>query len=320
VIRVGRRALRNRLMLVIAGLAFIGIFAFGIPFPIIIAGAALIGWIGAATRPELFQAQPHGGKGASGDLVDDLAPATPHDGLGFGRAMRIIGICGVLWIAPVLALGLMLGWNTVFTPIAVFFSKMAVVTFGGAYAVLAYVAQQAVETHQWLKPGEMLDGLALAETTPGPLILVLVYVGFLAAFRDPGTLPPLAAGMIGATLTTWVTFVPCFLWIFLGAPYVEKLSGNRIVSGALTAVTAAVVGVILNLAIWFGLHTLFGKVGQIQAGPMDMPWPVWSSLDPAAAVLSLIALVAVFRFRIGLIPTLALCGGLGLLWQILRWV
>jgi chromate transporter len=168
-----------------------------------------------------------------------------------------------------------------------------------------------VETYQWLKPGEMLDGLALAETTPGPLILVLVYVGFLAAFRDPGVLSPLAAGVLGATLTTWVTFVPCFLWIFLGAPYIERLSGNKQIAAALTAVTAAVVGVILNLAVWFGLHTLFREVGALAAGPLNLAWPVWSSVDPFAVILSLVAVVALFRFRIGMIPTLALCGALG---------
>jgi chromate transporter len=314
VIRIGRRALRNRLMLGIAAAAFVSIFAFGIPFPIIIAVAAMIGWIGVGLRPDLFVASSHGGKPA-GVVDDHLMQTTAAADLGAMRALRIIAVCGALWAAPVLLLGLTLGWSTVFTPIATFFSKMAVVTFGGAYAVLAYVAQQAVETHQWLKPGEMLDGLALAETTPGPLILVLVYVGFLAAFRDPGVLSPLAAGVVGATLTTWVTFVPCFLWIFLGAPYIERLAGNKAVSGALTAVTAAVVGVILNLAIWFGLHMLFRKVGQIQAGPLDMARPDWASLDPAAAALSLVAMAALFRFKIGMIPTLALCGALGFLWQ-----
>ncbi len=168
----------------------------------------------------------------------------------------------------------------------------------------------------WLAEArEMLDGLALAETTPGPLILVLVYVGYLAAFRDPGSLAPLTAGLLGATLTTWVTFVPCFLWIFLGAPYIERLAGNRALSGALTAVTAAVVGVILNLAVWFGLHTLFTKMGQLRVGPVDLPWPHWASLDPAAAVLALVAMLAMFRFRLGMLPTLALCGGLGFLWR-----
>ena len=314
-LRVGRRALKNRIMQVIAGLAFLGIFAFGIPFPVIIAAAALIGWQGTKARPDWFQAGGHGGAKAASAQPPELTISTNPVDLGPRRAFRVITICGALWLAPVLVIGLSLGWNTVFLPIAAFFSKMAVVTFGGAYAVLAYVAQQAVETHGWLKPGEMLDGLALAETTPGPLILVLVYVGYLAAFRDPGSLAPLTAGLLGATLTTWVTFVPCFLWIFLGAPYIERLAGNRALSGALTAVTAAVVGVILNLAVWFGLHTLFAKMGALRLGPLDVPWPQWTSLDPAAAVLAVVAMLAMFRFRLGMLPTLALCGALGFLWR-----
>ena len=174
-------------------------------------------------------------------------------------SLKIAGVCLVLWLGPVLALLLTVGPDDVFSHIAVFFSKMAVVTFGGAYAVLAYVAQAAVETYGWLRPGEMLDGLGMAETTPGPLIMVVQFVGFMGAFRDPGSLPPLLAGALGGVLTTWVTFVPCFLWIFVGAPFVETLRGNKALSSALSAITAAVVGVILNLAIWFALHTLFGR-------------------------------------------------------------
>lgn len=311
VIRVGRRALKNRVMVAIAAAAFVAIFAFSAPFPVIVFAAGLIGWIGAKSRPDLFGNGGHGGGKSDAVLDAILDTAPPKVDLGPVRALKVIAICGALWAAPVVLLGLVFGWKSVFIPIAAFFSKMAVVTFGGAYAVLAYVAQQAVETYQWLKPGEMLDGLAMAETTPGPLILVLVYVGFLAAFRDPGMLPPLASGILGATLTTWVTFVPCFLWIFLGAPYIERLSGNRALSGALSAVTAAVVGVILNLAIWFGLHVLFREVGELQAGPVAMSWPVWSSLDWRAALLALIAMLAMFRFRLGMIPTLALSAVLG---------
>lgn len=315
VIRVGKRALKNRAMVALAGLSFVAIFAFDAPFPLIVLAAGLIGWLGSRVRPDLFAGGGHGG-GKSDALIDQILDrAPPKTDLGLGRALKVIAVCGALWVTPVLLLGLMFGWSSVFLPIAAFFSKMAVVTFGGAYAVLAYVAQQAVETYQWLKPGEMLDGLALAETTPGPLILVLVYVGFLAAFRDPGLLSPLAAGLIGATLTTWVTFVPCFLWIFLGAPYVERLSGNKAISAALTAVTASVVGVILNLAVWFGLHTLFARVSTLRAGPLDMAWPDVKSLDPAAALLSLIAVLALFRLKLGMIPTLALCGALGFVWR-----
>jgi chromate transporter len=306
VLRVGKRALKNNAMQGIALASFVAIFVFDAPFPLIVLGAGMIGYIGAKHWPEVFKAGGHGG------VVDAVSAVGQGAEPTLARALKVIGIGGVLWAAPVLVLGMMLGWGTVFTPIAAFFSKMAVVTFGGAYAVLAYVAQQAVEHYAWLKPGEMLDGLALAETTPGPLILVLVYVGFLAAFRDPGVLSPLGAGVLGASLTTWVTFVPCFLWIFLGAPYIERLAGNRALSGALSAVTAAVVGVILNLALWFGLHTLFSVVGTWKAGPLSLPMPQLSSLDPLALALALVALVALFRLRLGMIPTLALCGGLGL--------
>jgi len=318
VIRVGKRALKNAAMLAIAGASFVAIFAFGMPFPVIIALAAVTGWLGHRFRPDLFQAAAHGGKkkGGAGGVVDAMLEAEGSKApLGPARALKVIGLCGALWAGPVLLIGALLGWKSVFIPIAAFFSKMAVVTFGGAYAVLAYVAQQAVEHYQWLRPGEMLDGLALAETTPGPLILVLVYVGFLAAFRDPGVLSPLGAGMLGATLTTWVTFVPCFLWIFLGAPYIERLAGNRALSGALSAVTAAVVGVILNLALWFGLHTLFRVVQTVTFGPLGMPWPEAASLDAAAAALAGVAMLAMFRFRLGMVPTLALCGTLGMLWR-----
>ncbi|MCA0400297.1 MAG: chromate efflux transporter [Proteobacteria bacterium] len=308
-IRVGRRALANGAMLAIAAAAFLAIFAFNAPFPLVVLAAALVGWAGSHVKPALFVAGGHGG-GAPEDRLSGM-PVREGD-LGLARALKVIGICGALWIAPVLLLGQLLGWSSVFMPIAVFFSKMAVVTFGGAYAVLSYVAQQAVENLNWLKPGEMLDGLAMAETTPGPLILVLVYVGFLAAFRDPGILSPLAAGVTGAALTTWVTFIPCFLWIFLGAPHVERLSGNRAIAAALRAVTAAVVGVILNLAVWFALHTLFREVGAVKAGLLDLPMPAWRSLDPWAALLALVALFSLFRLKLGMIPTLALCAGLGL--------
>jgi chromate transporter len=194
---------------------------------------------------------------------------------------------------------------------------MAVVTFGGAYAVLAYVAQQAVETYGWLEPGEMLDGLGLAETTPGPLIMVVQFVGFMAAFRDPGTLHPLVAGTLGGLLTTWVTFVPCFLWIFLGAPFVEALRGNRPLEGALAAITAAVVGVIFNLAIWFALHVLFAQLNEIRLPGMTLDVPMPGSLRVASLVLTIGALLAVFRFNAGMIPVLGACASLGVAYHLL---
>jgi len=296
-IRVARRALKTRAHLAVAGAAFLALFAFSLPFPLVIATAALAGWLIPAFRPVA----------ADGEEADD-APARSG---GWVRMLATLAAGLGLWALPVLGLAMIFGVQSVFVPIAAFFSKMAVVTFGGAYAVLAYVAQQAVEIYGWLRPGEMLDGLALAETTPGPLILVLVYVGFLAAFRDPGPLSPLVSGVIGASLTTWVTFVPCFLWIFLGAPHVERLRRNRALSGALSAVTAAVVGVILNLAIWFGLHVLFREVGKLRLGLLEFAWPNLASLDLAAAGLAALAMLAMFRFRLGMVPTLALCGGLG---------
>ena len=188
---------------------------------------------------------------------------------------------------------------------------MAMVTFGGAYAVLAYVAQQAVEHYHWLKPGEMLDGLGMAETTPGPLIMVLQFVGFMAAFRDPGGLSPMLAGTLGGLLATWVTFTPCFLWIFLGAPFVEKLRGNKSLNAALSAITAAVVGVILNLAIWFAIHTVFRQTVPVRAFPLSFDAPVLTSVDGWALALSVAAAVAIFRFKVGMIPTLAACCAAG---------
>jgi chromate transporter len=197
------------------------------------------------------------------------------------------------------------GSGNVLSQIAVFFSKMAMVTFGGAYAVLAYVAQQAVEHYGWLQPGEMLDGLGMAETTPGPLIMVLQFVGFMAAFRDAGGLPPMLAGTLGGLLATWVTFTPCFLWIFLGAPYVEKLRGNRALNAALSAITAAVVGVVLNLAIWFAVHTLFRQTIPVRTFPLSFDAPNLWSVDAWALALSVAAAVAIFRLKAGMIPTLA---------------
>ncbi|WP_112662397.1 chromate efflux transporter [Microvirga flavescens] len=319
VIRIGRRALKGRLMVALAAAAFIAIYALHVPFPLIILVAGLIGYAGARLAPDLFVSQPEKASAGNGAIIDALldsgrAGVEPT----LGHALKTLAIWGGLWVAPIILLGVIFGWHSVYATIAAFFSKMAVVTFGGAYAVLAYVAQQAVETYGWLKPGEMLDGLALAETTPGPLILVLTYVGFLAAFRDPGGVSALTGGIIGAMLTTWVTFAPCFLWIFLGAPYVERLRSNVALSGALAAITAAVVGVILNLALWFGLHVLFRSVTELDLGPLSPAWPVWSSVDPFALALSLVAVVALFRLKLGMVATLALCAVLGFAVQFVR--
>src|SRR5437588_125526 len=200
-----------------------------------------------------------------------------------------------------------------FAAIGLFFSKMAVVTFGGAYAVLAYMAQQAVEHYGWLRPGEMLDGLGMAETTPGPLIMVVQFVGFMAAYRDPGSLPPLLAGTLGGLLATWTTFVPCWLWIGLGAPFIERLRDNKPLSGALAGITAAVVGVILNLAIWFALHTIFRETMPLRWHGLGFDMPIVASINPWALILSLAAIVAIFRFKAGTIQTLAACSAAGVL-------
>jgi chromate transporter len=315
VFRIGRRALRNNVMLALAAAAFVGIFFLNIPFPIIIFGAALLGFAGARNGIAAFQiGGGHGGSKQDGAVVDSLLgeelPA--HARPTVARALRASGIWLVLWLTPVVALILTIGSADVFSQIAVFFSKMAVVTFGGAYAVLAYVAQQAVENYAWLKPGEMLDGLGMAETTPGPLIMVLQFVGFMAAFRDAGSLPPMLAGTLGGLLATWVTFVPSFLWIFLGAPFIEALRGNKALNGALSAITAAVVGVVLNLAVWFAIHTVFREVDPVRLFPLTFDAPRLSSVNPWALALSVAAIIAIFRLKIGMIPTLIGCSGAGL--------
>jgi chromate transporter len=315
VIRIGKRALKNQAMIAIAALSFVAIFALQVPFPLIILGAAIIGYLGTRFAPSLFEAAGHAATSkVSGPFVELREPATDRSWTG---ALRVIALWGGIWAAPVAVAALVFGPASVFMDIAQFFSKMAVVTFGGAYAVLAYVAQEAVALPAsgglgWLKPGEMLDGLALAETTPGPLILVLTYVGFLAAFRAPPGIDPLFAGVLGATLTTWVTFAPCFLFIFLGAPYIEQLRSNRALSAALAAITAAVVGVVLNLAIWFALHVLFREVGTFTLGPLAFASPRLGTVDWAAVALGLAAMLAVLRFKLGMLPTLAGCalGGL----------
>lgn len=319
-LRIGRRALRNRILVGIAAAAFVAIYMLDVAFPLIVLGAAAIGWLGSRVMPAAFQGGGGHGKtaGAGQDrtgIVDvmfergELEHARPLR----RRALRVLATWLPIWLGPVFILWALTGPGSVWMEIGRFFSTMAVVTFGGAYAVLAYVAQAAVETFGWLAPGEMVDGLGLAETTPGPLIMVLQFVGFLAAFRDPGPLDPLVAGCLGALLTTWVTFAPCFLWIFLGAPYIEALRGNHALNAALSAITAAVVGVVLNLALWFSLHVLFREVREwsILGGGPDLP--ILSTLDWRAAVLATAAMLAMFRFKVGMVPTLAGCGAAGLL-------
>jgi chromate transporter len=309
VLRVGKRALKNSFMIGLSIASFIAIFAFQVPFPIIIICAGLIGFFGVRLRPDLFAYKGH--EGGKSDNKPSLILETHEITPSFKRSASIILIGASVWIAPILLLGSIFGSKTIFVPLAIFFSKMAVVTFGGAYAVLSYVAQEAVTQLNWLTPKEMLDGLALAETTPGPLILVLVYVGFIASFRAVSGTDPLIAAMIGGTLTTWVTFVPCFIWIFLGAPYVEKLRSNLALSGALSAITAAVIGVLANLALWFALNTLFKQMGEFNFGAFKIIWPYWASLDVYASLIALVAGFMLLRFKLGMASTLGLCALLG---------
>ncbi len=275
--RLGQRTLKTPSQKALACLAFAAIFLVDAPFPAVVFAAGLIGWFGVAhfAPPSLVATETPAGS----DMVG-------------GRSLLPAAICALLWLTPLAVLMARFGPEDVYAQIALFFSKTALVTFGGAYAVLAYVAQQAVERFHWLDATEMLDGLGMAETTPGPLIMVLQFVGFMAAFRHPGALPPLVAGALGGTLATYVTFIPCFVWIFLGAPFVERLRGVPALSGALAGIAAAVVGVIANLSVWFAIHFLFHDHWSPAPG---LELPVIASLDPAALALSLAIAAALWR-------------------------
>src|SRR5471030_310743 len=298
-IRIGKRALKTSVLLGIAAAAFVGIFFLALPFPLIVAAAALIGYLVARQSPGLL--------GLAGKPIDVPPPAKDR-----WRQFAIASLVGLLvWWAPIALAALILGPQHVLVSIGIFFSKLAVVSFGGAYALLAYMAQQAVETYGWMTAPEMVDGLGLAETTPGPLILVTQFVGFLAAFREAAPFSPITAGVLGAAMTTWVTFVPPMLWIFAGAPFIERLRANRELSGSLAAITAAVVGVILNLSVWFALNVLFGKLTEMHLGPMR-----WFAFDPLAldiraAVLACIAAVLAFGFHRSLIEVVLAMAALG---------
>jgi chromate transporter len=307
VVRIGSRALRSNPQRAVAAAAFLALFVFGVPFPVVVIGAGLIGYVAGRGGSQAFSPGGHGGaKGVVADADSALGVELPDHARGH-RTLGIAAMLLALWLVPVAALVILA--PGVFADVSIFFSRMAVVTFGGAYAVLAYVAQAAVEHYGWLQPGEMLDGLGLAETTPGPLIIVTQFVGFLAGYRHAGALDPLLAGTIAGLLTTWVTFLPCFVWIFAGAPYVERLRTNRALAGALSAITAAVVGVVLNLALWFVLHFWFGRV---VAGPFGLQLPDLASLDGRAVLLSVAALIAAFSFKLGVLPLLGLSALAGL--------
>jgi chromate transporter len=299
-IRIGKRALKTSVLMGLAAAAFFGIFVFDLPFPLIVATAALVGYLVAQNHPQRM--------GLPEKASPSVKPA-PGRWQQAGVA-TLIGL--VTWWAPVALIVLTLGPDHVLVSIGLFFSKLAVVTFGGAYAVLAYMAQQAVDSNHWLTAPEMVDALGLAETTPGPLILVTQFVGFLAAFRAPAPFSPVTAGILGAALTTWVTFVPSLLWIFAFAPFIEQLHSSSRLAGALAAITGAVVGVILNLSVWFALHVLFGKVTEMHTGPLR-----WYAFDPLAldlkaAALAAIAAVLAFKLHRGLIEVIVVMAALGI--------
>jgi chromate transporter len=304
VIRIGRRALKNATMWTLAAVAFVAIFFLRVPFPLIVAGAALAGFLGGKFSPEKFPATAGHSAARSGTVIDDAHDSPAHTRPSLARAVKVIAVSLALWWAPVIAAGAWQGWDGVLAREGIFFSKAAMVTFGGAYAVLPYVGQQAVDHYHWLGTTQMLDGLGLAETTPGPLIMVVQFVGFLGGWNQPGALSPVAAATLGAAITTWTTFVPCFLWIFLGAPHIEQLRGNVRLGATLTAVTAAVVGVVLNLAVWFGLHVFFPHGGASVA-----------ATDWFAVAVSAAAFVAMQRFKVGIVPVVLASGALGLGWS-----
>lgn len=294
-LKVAQRALNGWGDWLIAGGAFAAIFLFKVPFPLIILTAALVGFW----------------RGSGGGVAPAPEAEAASQQITFAQTGRTVAIWLAVWLVPLGAIAILLGPGHVLTQAGWFFSKLAVVTFGGAYAVLAYMAQEAVQNYGWLKPGEMLDGLGLAETTPGPLILVTEFVGFMAGFRFGSWPMALAA----AAVTLWATFAPCFLWIFAGAPYVERLNSEPRLKSALSAVTAAVVGVILNLSVWFGLNVLFSSVSRTRFGPVDVSLPDLLSAQPAAVVLGVVAIAVLFVFKRGVITVLGVCAAAALGWH-----
>jgi chromate transporter len=312
VVRVSKRALTSRALVVIAVAAFLALALFGVPFPVVVLVAGVAGWALARWRPAALPRKQGGDAGDDGpaplisdDVLHTERPSTR-------RSLRVLLIGLAVWAAPVAAVALLAGRDSVFTQQGLFFSGAAVVTFGGAYAVLAYVAQQAVQVYGWLAPGEMVRGLALAETTPGPLIMVVQFVAFLGAYRDPGGLDPWVAAVLGSFLVVWVTFVPSFLFVLLGAPYMERLRGNRSLSAALTGITAAVVGVIANLGLYFAVHTLFGDTVTVDQSLLDLQLPDLTEPRWVSIALTALAAVLLFRLRWTVLRTLGVCAVLGL--------
>jgi chromate transporter len=294
-VRIGRKALHGSLAVLVAAGAFVGIFFFAVPFPVIIVVAASIGVL--ASRAGLLVA-PASAEDASEDATTAKAPT-------LAQTLAVIATWATIWLLPLGVMGAVLGPDNVFVQLGRFFSRAALFTFGGAYAVLAYVAQEAVAVHGWLQPGEMLDGLGMAETTPGPLIQVVQFVGFMGGYRDSTGMDPMLAAVIGSIVVTWVTFAPCFLFIFAGAPFIEALRGNRPLAAALAGITAAVVGVILNLAVWFGIQTLFASVQTVAWGPAVLIVPDLGTLDPGALAIAVGSGIALLRFRVNMLYVLA---------------
>lgn len=322
VLRISKRVLKNKTMIWIAVLSFVAIFFGNVPFPLIVIAAGLTGFLGGRIAPEKFvvikghskpsdSSQPSVADQHVEVLLNSVQPS-------WRRSLLICSIFLPLWFTPIIGTRYFLGESSVFFKEGVFFSETAVVTFGGAYSVLAYIQQQAVEHYKWLQPGEMMDGLGMAETTPGPLIMVVQFVGFIGAYRNPGNFSPLVAGILGSLITTWTTFVPCFFWIFLGAPSVERLRGNRLLTAALSSITAAVVGVVLNLGIWFALHTLFKSVSVQNYSGMRLTIPDWTSVELSACLVAGMAFLMTFRWKQGMATTLATCSTAGAMLYFLR--
>jgi chromate transporter len=312
VVRLGSRALGHPALVALAVAAFVALSVFKTPFPVVVGVAAVVGWALGRWAPQTMQ-QPKpavvGHDGPRPLIADDQLhterPRRTH-------AFTVIGVGLAAWVVPVGAVVAVAGRDSIFAEQALFFTGAALVTFGGAYAVLAYVAQQAVQVYGWLTPGEMITGLALAETTPGPLIMVVQFVAFVGAYHDPGSINPWAAAVLASLLTTWVTFVPCFVFVFVGAPYVERLRGNHTLSAALKGIMAAVVGVIANLAIYFAFHTLFRHVGTFTWGPVDLQLPHLGSLKPLSLAVAAFAALLLFRLRWSVLRTLGACAVVGL--------
>ncbi len=311
VVKVAKRALHHRCLVAISAAAFVALAVFAVPFPLVVLVAALIGWGVGKVHPAVMAApQRNDDPSATTPLISD--DALHHARPTLRRAALLLTVGVPLWLLPVAVAVVLAGSDSVYAEQGMFFSGTALVTFGGAYAVLAFVAQRAVEVYGWLAPGEMVRGLALAETTPGPLIMVVQFVAFVGAFRNPGALDPWLGALVASLLTTWVTFVPCFLFIFLGAPYVERLRGNAALSAALTGITAAVVGVIANLAVYFASHTLFSQSNDVDNGPIHLDLPNLTTLQPTALIISAAAVLMTFKLRWSILRTLGACATLGL--------